>query len=43
MDKLEKVLRLDRKEVEREVQETFKRYYTAEKMSQAYQKTYESL
>lgn len=43
MDKLEKVLRLDRKEVEREVQETFKRYYTAEKMSQAYQKAYESL
>lgn len=40
LQKIDDVMNLDRKEVAQEVQNTFQTYYTAEKMSQAYQEAY---
>ena len=43
LDKIEKVLLLDRTEVAQEVQDIFQKQYTAEKMSLSYQNAYTSL
>ena len=43
LDNIDKIIRLDRTKVAKEVQETFQKYYTAKKMSLSYQNAYSNL